>query len=85
MNWLDPEPDADSSDYEEYIEKFQKVENNVNVYHGFHQPPTEEEYHDYGLGSRGISKIFQRKKNFKMRNLRERDKRPSLALSPMSL
>jgi hypothetical protein len=45
VNWLDPEPDADSSDYEEYIEKFQKIENNVNVYHGFHQPPTEEEYH----------------------------------------
>ena len=45
MNWLDPEPDADSSDYEEYIEKFHKIENNVNVYHGFHQPPTEEEYH----------------------------------------
>ena len=44
-NWLDPEPDRESSDYEEYIEESQWRERKVNIYRGFHQPPTEEEYH----------------------------------------
>ena len=41
VNWLDPEPDRDSSDYEEYIEELQQIQQ-VNQYRGFHQPPTEE-------------------------------------------
>ena len=44
VNWLDPEPDKESSDYGQYIEELQKIEN-VVVYKGFHQPPPEEEYH----------------------------------------
>ena len=46
VNWLDPEPDRDSSDYAKYIEELQEINNKVNMfmYKGFHQPPTEEEY-----------------------------------------
>jgi hypothetical protein len=43
-NWLDPEPDRESSEYEIYIEELQEIESEVDVYSGFHQPPTEEEY-----------------------------------------
>jgi hypothetical protein len=42
VNWLDPEPDSESSDYKEYVEELQAQ---VKLYRGFHQPPTEEEYH----------------------------------------
>jgi len=56
INWLDPEPDNDSSDYETYIQELQTIEggNNffnslnqvsqINFYRGYRQPPTEEEY-----------------------------------------
>jgi hypothetical protein len=44
VNWLDPEPDTGSSDYEKYTEELQQIESEVNFYKGFHQPPTEEEY-----------------------------------------
>ena len=44
VNWLDPEPDRESSEYEEYIAESQKLDRNVDMYRGFHQPPTEEEY-----------------------------------------
>ena len=46
VNWLDPEPDTGSSDYENYIEKLERINNEVNVFRGFHQPPTEEEYRE---------------------------------------
>ena len=42
--WIDPEPDKDSSDYAKYVEELQEIENEVDFYKGFHQPPTEEEY-----------------------------------------
>jgi hypothetical protein len=42
VNWLDPEPDRESSNYGQYIEELQKIENEVWFYKGFHQPPTEE-------------------------------------------
>jgi hypothetical protein len=45
VNWLDPEPDRESSGYEGYAGELQKIEAKVNFYRGFHQPPTEEEYH----------------------------------------
>ena len=48
VNWLDPEPDRESSDYTKYIEELREINsqvNFVNMYKGFHQPPTEEEYH----------------------------------------
>jgi hypothetical protein len=44
VNWLDPEPDRESSDYGKYIGELQKTNRQVNFYKGFHQPPTEEEY-----------------------------------------
>jgi hypothetical protein len=44
VNWLDPEPDRESSDYGKYIEESQEIERRVGFYRGFHQPPTEEEY-----------------------------------------
>jgi len=47
VNWLDPEPDRESSDYAKYIEELQDINSQVGLYRGFHQPPTEEEY--YGL------------------------------------
>ncbi len=49
VNWLDPEPDSESSDYEEYIAKLQEINREVDFYKGFHQPPTEEEYNRYFL------------------------------------
>ena len=53
VNWLDPEPDRESSDYAKYIEELEEIQMGVTmyrgryveVYDGFHQPPTEEEYH----------------------------------------
>ena len=56
VNWLDPEPDRESSNYNieelqqyieelrQYIEELQKIKNEVRFYRGFHQPPSEEEY-----------------------------------------
>ena len=44
VNWLDPQPDRESSDYEEYIVQLEKIQEEIGVYRGFHQPPTEEEY-----------------------------------------
>jgi hypothetical protein len=44
VNWLDPEPDRGSSDYEKYIEDLEKIDIGVDFYRGFHQPPTSDEY-----------------------------------------
>ena len=44
VKWLDPEPDRESSDYGQYIEELQSIESQVNMFRGYHQPPTEEEY-----------------------------------------
>jgi hypothetical protein len=44
VNWLDPEPDRESSEYEEYIEELLEAEGDLEMYRGLHQPPTEEEY-----------------------------------------
>ena len=44
VKWLDPEPERESSDYGQYIEELQKIESQVNMFKGCHQPPTEEEY-----------------------------------------
>jgi hypothetical protein len=46
VNWLDPEPDTGSSDYGKYIEELEQINGEVNVFRGFHQPPTEEEYRE---------------------------------------
>jgi hypothetical protein len=44
VNWLDPEPDRESSDYRTYMEELQKIEGQVTTFKGFHQPPTQEEF-----------------------------------------
>ncbi len=46
VNWLDSEPDTDSSDFAKYIGGLARINRQmrVNVYRGFHEPPTEEEY-----------------------------------------
>jgi len=44
VNWLDPEPDRESSNYDKYMEDLQVIQRQVDLYRGFHQPPTEEEY-----------------------------------------
>ena len=44
VNWIDLEPDRESSDYEKYIEKLREIERDVTKFRGFHQPPSEEEY-----------------------------------------
>ena len=45
VKWLDPEPDRENSDYDEYIEELEQINSEVYMFRGFHQPPTEEEYH----------------------------------------
>jgi len=44
INWFDREPDRESSDYEKYGQKLQKLEQEINYYRGHLQPPTEDEY-----------------------------------------
>lgn len=44
VNWLDPEPDRESSDYGKYMEELQEIEGQINYFKGFHQPPTREEF-----------------------------------------
>jgi hypothetical protein len=43
LNWLDPEPDRESSEYSNYIEKLREIESRLDIFQGFYQPPTEEE------------------------------------------
>lgn len=45
VNWIDPEPDRESFEYEEYIEEVRQF-HQVEKYRGFYQPPSEEEYHN---------------------------------------
>jgi hypothetical protein len=44
VNWLDPEPSKESCDYEKYMEEFHKLEQEVDIFRGFYQPPTAEEH-----------------------------------------
>ncbi len=45
VNWLDPEPEKESSDYGKYINELQEINSQVIVYKGFnHVPPSEDEY-----------------------------------------
>ena len=41
INWLDPEP---SSDYEIYVEELQRIRQCIDIFNGFYEPPTVEEY-----------------------------------------
>eukprot|EP00985_Skeletonema_marinoi_P020501 scaffold12212_cov86-Skeletonema_marinoi.AAC.3 len=44
INWLDPEPDRESNDYDVYTRELQSIQEDVFCFEGYHQPPTEEEY-----------------------------------------
>ena len=44
INWLDPEPARESSDYDVYIRELQSVQEDIFCFEGYHQPPTEAEY-----------------------------------------
>jgi hypothetical protein len=45
VNWLDPVPDEESSDYEEFLDDLQRIEcEQGDFYKGYHQPPTQDEY-----------------------------------------
>ena len=52
INWLDPEPISESDGYEVYIEDLQRIERHINVYRGYYEPPTAEEYRRLGLEQR---------------------------------
>ena len=43
VNWLDPEPESGSSDYEDYAADYQRIQK-ADFYRGYYDPPTEEEY-----------------------------------------
>ena len=44
INWLDPEPISEGSDYEIYVEELQRIEKRIDVFKGHYEPPTEEEF-----------------------------------------
>jgi len=44
INWLDPEPGSESSDYATYVEALQRIEERIDFYRGYSQPPTLAEY-----------------------------------------
>lgn len=44
INWLEPEPDRGSIEYEEYKLQFRSLEEEIHFYRGYHNPPTEDEY-----------------------------------------
>ena len=49
VTWLDAAPDKESCDYVKYAAESQKIENEVDFYKGYLQPPTQEEYYDIVL------------------------------------
>ena len=44
INWLEPEPDRGSDDYEKYTHPLHRLKDTPTFYRGYHNPPTEEEY-----------------------------------------
>jgi hypothetical protein len=44
INWLDPEPDRGSDDYDTYMIQLSNIEQEIDFFRGYHQPPTAEEY-----------------------------------------
>jgi hypothetical protein len=44
INWLDPEPDRESNDYDVYIRELQSIQEDVFCFKGYHQPPSQDEY-----------------------------------------
>jgi len=44
INWLDPEPSSESNDYATYAEQLQRVQWDIDIYRGYYEIPTEDEY-----------------------------------------
>eukprot|EP00985_Skeletonema_marinoi_P020634 scaffold12330_cov83-Skeletonema_marinoi.AAC.13 len=44
INWLDPEPSSESSDYEAYMEEMHGIQQHINFYKGYYEPPNEQQY-----------------------------------------
>jgi hypothetical protein len=46
VNWLDPEPEpeSDSREYEDYVSDYQRMQDEIGLYRGYYEPPTEEQY-----------------------------------------
>jgi len=44
INWLDPEPDSESNDYDVYIRELQSIQEDIFCFEGYQSPPSEEEY-----------------------------------------
>jgi hypothetical protein len=44
VNWLDPEPESGSRDYEDYVSDYQRIQGEISLYRGYYEPPTEEQY-----------------------------------------
>eukprot|EP00984_Skeletonema_dohrnii_P034363 scaffold33538_cov179-Skeletonema_dohrnii-CCMP3373.AAC.8 len=44
INWLDREPEKESSGYKIYIQKLERIQRDIDFYKGCSQPPTQDEY-----------------------------------------
>ncbi len=44
VNWLDPEPESGSIGYEDYVTDYRRIQDEIGLYRGYYEPPTEEQY-----------------------------------------
>jgi hypothetical protein len=44
VNWLDPEPERGSICYEDYVADCRSMQDEIGMYRGYYEPPTEEQY-----------------------------------------
>ena len=44
VNWLDPEPESGSREYEDYLADYNRIQGGISPYRGHYEPPTEEQY-----------------------------------------
>lgn len=44
VNWLDPEPESGSREYEDYVSGYRRIQREISLYRGHYEPPTEEQY-----------------------------------------
>jgi hypothetical protein len=45
INWFEPEPERESNGYENYTRRLNALQEEIDFYRGYNQPPTEEEYY----------------------------------------
>ena len=44
INWIDPEPDRDSSNYDEDVRELQSIQEDIFCFEGYHEPPSQDDY-----------------------------------------